>query len=159
MPARSSSFARARFDALTSALRGVRDLREAFIVTGAFAQEIFPAESGALYAHDTGSGQLTKCCAWGEPLPVPESFDPRECWAFRLGRIYALDVQAQTQVPCAHWSPGPYLARLCVPLLASGRFLGTLHVLQQESSLQMKEVQLRLCRDLSERAAMGMAIL
>ncbi len=123
-------------DNLSAALRAARDPQHARALVCRFAPAFrFPATSGALYLHDGVRDLLAHAYVWGMLGLSTETFDPKDCWAFRLGRDYRVNDQGLHHMPCRHWAPVPPARSLCVPLHASGSFLGTLNVVQHSLPL------------------------
>ncbi len=92
-----------------------------------FARQLFPEDSGALLVFGESGQTVEAVAAWGDK-PVGESvFSPDDCWSLRRGRIHGRsDIEAGLR--CRHVTDG-HAAYLCVPMMAHGAALGTLHLL------------------------------
>jgi diguanylate cyclase (GGDEF)-like protein/PAS domain S-box-containing protein len=112
-------------------LQACRELGEAYDVIGQLAPRFFRHESGAVYIFHASRDHLEAQIAWGTDLPgeVAQTFVPDDCWAVRRGQPHFLQT-ADAGIVCKHVKQGdvPGLSLLCVPLLAYGVMLGTLHL-------------------------------
>ncbi len=64
---------------------------------------------------------------WGELPAGGRVFAPDECLALRRGRIYAVD-DMESGLSCHHLSDPRPTSYLCVPMVAQGETLGSLHL-------------------------------
>lgn len=106
------------------AIQGEGELQQ---VLGCYLPKALPDVAGALYVHNNSRNLLTRLCSWGEPLAVPESFAPTDCWGLRRGQTHEVETPGADLV-CAHAAGDWPVERLCEPLLAGGEVLGLLYV-------------------------------
>src|SRR5882757_205428 len=100
---------------------------EAFKVFSQFAQQLFPAESGALYVLSSSRNVLESASSWGGVCAGEQVFPPDDCWALRSGRMHYVD-EPGSAVCCPHMRGSAAVASICVPMAAQGDTLGILHV-------------------------------
>jgi diguanylate cyclase (GGDEF)-like protein len=102
-------------------------LDEAYRVIGSVAGQLFPHDSGAVFAVSSSRHAIEAMARWG-PRPCAETaFAPEQCWAIRNGQTHVVR-DTGTGVLCAHLPSPPPAAYLCAPLVAQGETLGVLHV-------------------------------
>lgn len=120
-----------RLDQLNQMLVSSTSQREAAKAVAQCAQELLPHTGGALLLR-TRPGVVEKAVSWGA-CAQHEFSRPADCWAQRLGYTYVVS-QPPSAVCCTHLSntdaPVPYV---CVPLIAQGELLGTLHIQSAEA--------------------------
>lgn len=122
-----------RLDQLNQMLLNSTSLREAANAVAQCARELLPHSGGALLLR-TRPGVVETAVTWGHAAQH-EFSRPEDCWAQRLGHTYVV-AQALNAACCAHLktsAPGPYV---CVPLIAQGELLGTLHLQAQPASAE-----------------------
>ncbi|MGH2522785.1 MAG: PAS domain-containing protein, partial [Anaerolineales bacterium] len=102
---------------------------EAYTAIADYAQLLFPAEAGALYAMSASRASVEAVTAWSEFPASDYVFTPDECWALRRGRLHLVEDprSAQGQV-CQHLGENLTTSYMCVPLMAQGEALGILHL-------------------------------
>jgi diguanylate cyclase (GGDEF)-like protein len=101
---------------------------EAYAVLKQFTQELFPADSGAVFMVNTASDFVETASLWGANPPAEQVFSPRDCWALRRGQMHAIKEDNSTLV-CQHLSREQLPANtLCVPMMSQGGALGVLHL-------------------------------
>lgn len=103
------------------------NLEEAYGIVGNFAQQLFSASSGAVYALSASRNLVEATTVWGDISAVEEVFDPDDCWALRRTKINLVDTQHST-LKCAHVKGPVQGAYLCLPLSAQGETFGILHL-------------------------------
>lgn len=122
-----------RLDQLNQMLLSSTSLREAASAVAQCARELLPHSGGALLLR-TRPGVVETAVTWGHAAQH-EFSRPEDCWAQRLGHPYVVS-QALGAACCIHLktsAPGPYV---CVPLIAQGELLGTLHLQAQTTSAE-----------------------
>lgn len=102
-------------------------LDAAYRVIGSMVPQLFPRETGALFAMSGARDALEARATWGTGSPRPTAFGPEACWALRNGRAYAVP-DTRAGLLCTHLSTPPPRAYVCAPLVAQGEILGMLHV-------------------------------
>ncbi len=110
---------------------------EACAVVQRTAQRLFPGWSGGIATVGLG-GELDLRTHWGTAQLCPQ-FSGIDCWALRRGRSYAF-LDAQRSIACAHHAAAPTLPTLCVPMVANGELIGSLH-LQADSAVDEATVE------------------
>lgn len=113
-------------------------VEEAYTVIAKSAQQLFSAESGALYMLNASEDLVEAAAVWGKPLPDEGVFTPDECWALRRGHVYVVD-DPGSELICKHLSHPPSAGYLCVPLMAQGKSLGMLHLQNENDMNGMKQ--------------------
>ncbi len=118
-------------------LSACRSVDEANDVVEQFAPRFFAEASGGLCMLNESKNLLETHVRWGE-LPLFESatFAPDECWALRRGKPHRANGDDSTR--CAHFGT-VHGAMLCVPLLANGNVVGTLHVINEQIDVEQVE--------------------
>lgn len=102
-------------------------LEEAYRIVGNFAQQLFSASSGAVYALNASRNLVEATTVWGDISAAEEVFDPEDCWALRRTKINLVDTQHST-LKCAHVTAPAQGGYLCLPLSAQGETFGILHL-------------------------------
>jgi diguanylate cyclase (GGDEF)-like protein/PAS domain S-box-containing protein len=109
-------------------LQTCQSAEEAYAVLKKFTQELFPADSGAVFMVNSTSDFVETACVWGAHPPIEQVFSPRECWALRKGQVHSVTEDHSTLV-CQHLSQEKLPANtLCVPMMTQGGALGVLHL-------------------------------
>ncbi|MBX3208323.1 MAG: diguanylate cyclase [Labilithrix sp.] len=108
-------------------LSACRSVDEAIEVVGRLAPQFFVDESGAICILNESQNLLEAEVQWGSGSVLEgKTFAPDDCWALRRGKPHRSQ-QGEASVRCAHSTEGR-VATLCLPLLAHGHVIGTLHV-------------------------------
>jgi diguanylate cyclase (GGDEF)-like protein/PAS domain S-box-containing protein len=102
-------------------------LEEAYRIVGDFAQQLFSASSGAVYALNSTRNLVEATTVWGDISAAEEVFDPEDCWALRRTKINLVDTSHST-LKCAHVKGTTQGGYLCLPLSAQGETFGILHL-------------------------------
>ena len=152
------------FSELVSLLQACVTLEEVKSVIGRLARGLFTAESGALFLLNAAYNMLEPVAVWGEEKNSGQSLSPRECWGFRLGRLYLIDAE-HPGLLCAHVKPPLSGASLCVPLMAQGETLGLLHLqfngnwlrLSDEGRERQKRHKQQLAVSVAENVALSLS--
>lgn len=106
-------------------LQACIDLTEAGQVVADTAQQLFPAESGALSLFKESRNVLVQLTAWGPFPPSQETFTPDSCWALRRGRSHLAPRNSRQH--CPHLRSEDDSA-MCLPLAAGGETLGVISI-------------------------------
>jgi diguanylate cyclase (GGDEF)-like protein/PAS domain S-box-containing protein len=114
---------------------------------------LLPAASGALYTLSPSQNALEALTTWG-PEPTAAVLASDECWAFRRGRVHAVERGAAAAI-CAHASGAA--TSICVPMMAQGDILGLLHLVAQEDGVLGDEARVQLATTVAERVALALA--
>jgi len=113
---------------------------EVFAAALGFAPKIFPTSRGAVALLDPGRKLAEVVGSWHECLLPVHVFEPSSCWALRTGHPH-LVVAGDTTAPCAH-AAGVKNTYLCIPIMAQGESLGTLHFQATEEAPAMADSEL-----------------
>ena len=115
-----------RLAELGDQLRLAKSIEEIGDVLGAAMHNVLPQLHGALYLQAPSRNVIRRQVGWGKAQPPLEDlFTPDDCWAMRRG---VLDPTEPHAPPCRHLAAGTDPAHvMCVPLVAQGETLGTLH--------------------------------
>lgn len=87
----------------------------------------FPECSGAVYLLNASRRFVESVVTWGPRPPEHAVFHPQDCLALRRGRLYVHD-PADDGFACKH-AQEENRSYLCLPLIAQGEMLGTVHML------------------------------
>ncbi len=142
-------------------LQGCLTLEEAYGAVAEYAQLLFPATAGALYASQAAPNQIEVVIDWGRPVLGEPVFALDGCWALRRGRPHAVEDPAAGQV-CPHLGEEADERYLCLPLMAQGEALGVLHLRQMEAEVEagsdlLSDEMQRLAGTCSEQIALALA--
>ncbi len=98
---------------------------EAYPLIAAHAPQLLPGTCGALYVREAGQELYAALAEWGDAPPSVGAIKAEDCWALRRGKVHAVSPGGPA-IPCRH--AGAPDQSLCVPLAASGKSIGLLHV-------------------------------
>jgi diguanylate cyclase (GGDEF)-like protein/PAS domain S-box-containing protein len=102
--------------------------QEASVVVGGSMQKLFPETlSGRLYLFRSSRNLLEAAAQWGKVSASEMLFAPNECWALRRGQPH-MSTRRNGAIPCPHLAAESTCTSLCVPMVAQGDILGTLHL-------------------------------
>ena len=110
-------------------LQSCLSTEEAYPVIAIHGPRLLPGTSGALYVHDPQRDIYALTTAWGVTSSFTAVFTAEDCWALRRGKMHAVTATAAT-LPCRHAPADIGPGSLCIPLAASGKSIGLLHVLR-----------------------------
>ena len=137
-------------------LQSCREVKEAYMVFGDYAEKLFPDQSGAIYVVTTSQSLLEPVVSWGEPPPSEEAFDSNACWAVRRGQLHLVQSPG-FRLHCKHVKEvaegGKFHPYLCIPMSAQGKLLGILHV--RVGTRQVIEEWEQLAITVAERVALA----
>lgn len=136
-------------------LRACVTTEEVYEVIVRVAQEIFPAQGGALFIIGPLRNIVESVAEWGDTSQLELTFTPDECWALRRGRIHWVE-DTRTGLLCKHLHSPPPRGYLCIPMMAQSEAVGILHLMQSEDT-QMPEAKQRLAMAMAERVAMALS--
>ncbi|MCC6346764.1 MAG: diguanylate cyclase, partial [Nitrospirales bacterium] len=148
---------------MVSMLQACVSIEEACTVLGASLQKLFPGESGAVYLFSPSRDIFEPVVLWGEERVHEEPLEAKECWALRLGRVYAVDSSHRGMI-CPHMADALQAEYICVPLAAQGETMGLLHVRfgaqwlrSHEGMRERKKAMERLVEAVAESIALSLA--
>jgi diguanylate cyclase (GGDEF)-like protein len=118
---------------LADLLQSCQTLEEACKICENILPVIFQSQPGALFLINSSRNLLEAGAVWNRCSTTEQVFDPDDCWALRLGKLYG-GSETASAVRCSHlastWT-GNYA---CVPLVAQGETLGVLYVEESDDS-------------------------
>jgi diguanylate cyclase (GGDEF)-like protein len=100
--------------------------------------------------------------SWGESLPRPSYFEPKDCLALRRGRLHRAEIEAPG-LSCTHLGKERHVGSLCVPMMAHGEAMGLLYVSPcsgegtTSAPNEPASSEERLARTLAEQSALALA--
>jgi diguanylate cyclase (GGDEF)-like protein len=112
---------------LADLLQSSQTLEEACKVSESILPIIFQTQPGALFLTNSSRNLLEAGAIWNNCSTTEQVFNPDDCWALRLGKLYG-DAESESPVRCSHVTATSAGKRLCVPLMAQGETLGVLYV-------------------------------
>src|SRR5262245_41642582 len=142
---------------MTSLLHACFTLDEANKIISHFAQQLFPDQTGELYAFRSSRNLLELSAIWGEVEGHDSMFAPQDCWALRQGQVYEVS-DPQQSVLCMHVKhANPYL---CLPMMAHGEVLALLHVCLEpdaNGTQALSETRRSLLKVFTEQIALALS--
>lgn len=142
---------------MTSLLHACFTLDEANKIISHFAQQLFPDQTGELYAFRSSRNLLEISAIWGEVDAHESMFAPHDCWALRQGQVYEVHDPRQS-VLCLHVKhANPYI---CLPMMAHGEVLALLHVYfnpDADGTKTPSETQRSLLKIFTEQIALALS--
>jgi len=121
---------------------------------------LFPTSAGALYLINASRRLAEAMSTWGQMPPDTAVFQPQDCLALRRGQAYTHE-PSDGHFSCAHVPNGPARQYACLPLLAHGEMLGTVHLLWDGTHdtvpLASRTQELELARTVSGMAALAVS--
>jgi diguanylate cyclase (GGDEF)-like protein/PAS domain S-box-containing protein len=136
-------------------LRACLTSEEAYNVIVRVAQQIFPVQTGALFAITASRNLVEAVAVWGDPARIERVFAPDECWGLRRGRVHWVE-DSGVGLLCKHLLQPPPEGYLCIPMMAQSEALGILY-LAQSPGTRLTEAKQRLALALSEHIAMALS--
>ena len=108
-------------------LQALREPGELAEVLECFLPQVLPTLRGHLYLFNNSRNLLVRAASWGEPVDLPETFTPDDCWGLRRGLAH-LVTDERKEVLCRHADANYKGGQLCKPVMAGGEILGLLYV-------------------------------
>jgi diguanylate cyclase (GGDEF)-like protein len=139
---------------LSDVLQACFTLEEAYAVLAELLQRLFPGTAGSVCVISDSKTLVEAVAMWGACPDQTRLFGPTECWALRRGRPYFLQ-NSQSRLRCHHFPPLP-ASTLCVPMMAQGEALGTLHLIAADAEGLTHSKQL-LATTVAEHIAIALA--
>jgi diguanylate cyclase (GGDEF)-like protein/PAS domain S-box-containing protein len=136
-------------------LRACLTTEEVYQVIVRVAQEVFPAQGGALFVIGPFRKIVESVAEWGDTSGIEPTFTPDDCWALRRGRAHCVE-DTRVGLLCKHLRTPPPRGYICVPMMAQSEALGILHLMQAEET-QMPEAKQRLAMAMAEHVAMALS--
>ena len=142
---------------MTGLLHACFTLDEANKIISHFAQQLFPDQTGELYAFRSSRNLLEISAIWGEREGHESMFAPQDCWALRQGQVYEVS-DPQQSVLCLHVKhASPYI---CLPMMAHGEVLALLHVCldpDADGTGRLSETRRSLLKGFTEQIALALS--
>ena len=131
---------------------------EAYSIISETMTQLFPADSGALFAPSPSRDVLETAVVWGTLPPANLKLPPNGCSAHRGGQV---DHAAAHERSCPHCG-GDERGHVCFPLLALGNTIGILHLLagpygNGRNDGEDAAANRSLAKTLAERIGLGIA--
>jgi diguanylate cyclase (GGDEF)-like protein len=122
---------------------------------------LFPTSAGALYLINASRRLAEAVSTWGQMPSDTTVFQPQDCLALRRGQPYTHE-PSDGHFGCAHVPDGPARQYACLPLMAHGEMLGTVHLLWPlpdpgATPLASRTKELELARTVSGMAALAVS--
>ncbi len=108
---------------------------EAYQVISLSAGDLFPGHNGALVILSRQDRGLEVAARWGTQEIIESTFSLDDCWALRRGQLHEVS-DPQTGLMCHHFFHPPQHGYLCLPLIAGGKTLGLLSLIDNDKSEQ-----------------------
>lgn len=111
-------------------LQACEEDQESYGIISSLCEQIFSCHSGFLAIYEEETDLFKSKAVFGDLSTAEIEFEPKDCWAIRLGNshmVYDIDANAV----CSHIESGELKNKysLCVPIGAKGELLGLLHLL------------------------------
>ncbi len=139
------------FGKLNQYLQASDSEAEAYSVIVATAKQLFPNDSGAVFAFSASRNMVEANAVWGAAPPSAVIFQPNQCWALQRGQAH---LGIDNEMRCRHVDE-TCRTYACIPLAAQGESLGILHIACTGSQLQVME-KYRVAKAFAE--TMGIAL-
>jgi len=144
---------------LTEILQNCATVDEAFPIISTTLKNLFPEAPGACYMINDSTSLMSLACRWGEAEHKDKTFFPDECWALKRSQIHTYGFGEYADIKCAHFS-ADVSRSVCVPLMAQGTILGSLHFPQLMSHSDVQNnlsQQLELLRNIADTISLALA--
>ena len=112
------------FSRMTDFLQTSATEAEAYSIISESVAELFPQDSGAVFALGPSREVLEAVAVWGPRAPLNAVFPASQCWAYRRGQLH-LGIGRERWCPHVADDGRVYM---CLPLLAQGEMLGILYL-------------------------------
>ncbi len=120
-----------------------------------YAPRIFPAVRGAVTLLNNSRNLAEVSGSWNDCQMSATDFEPSECWALRTGHPH-LVVAGDSTARCAH-AAGVAVSYLCIPILAQGETVGTLHLQATTGAAQFSPAEMPLKITFAGQVGLSMA--
>jgi diguanylate cyclase (GGDEF)-like protein len=110
-------------------LQSCSNIREMPPIISLSMTKLVPDAEGALFLMNNSRTYLQPVAMWGDfPQKQDETvFKPDDCWGLRRGRIYEVE-DIKIDPICPHVKQPNFKPYMCIPLIAKGDILGSLHL-------------------------------
>ncbi len=120
----------------TDQLQACFTIEEAGSAIQHFSAKLFPGWSGSMTLLRSSKNLIEVISRWGEDATGQSMFAPDDCWALRRGRPHHVE-DGGSGVACSHFEDFSGMESLCVPMLAQGDTIGTLHLCRRVNDHRM----------------------
>lgn len=128
---------------MSEILQACQTVEEAYKSLPSLVQPLFPGISGGIFLINASRNMVEAVATWGN-ASSQTLFKSDDCWALRRGRIHHIE-DTQTGLVCQHLEPNSISTDyLCVPMMAQGEALGSLHLSSAKLELTPGKKQLVL---------------
>ena len=131
-------------------------VKEACAIVADSVLELFSGAAGALYLFKSSRNLIEAAAQWGQPGVSEPTFQPDACWSLRRGKPHWTE-RSGSGISCAHLRQHPDTVSLCVPMIAQGNTLGTLHLEFDRTSEQHGDSSSKNVREGREQLAVSAA--
>lgn len=108
---------------------------EAYQVISLSAGDLFPGHNGCLAILSVQDRSLEVVARWGTEEIMESTFSQENCWALRRGQFHEVS-DPQSGLMCHHFFHPPQHGYFCLPLIAGGKILGLLSLIDNDKSEQ-----------------------
>jgi diguanylate cyclase (GGDEF)-like protein/PAS domain S-box-containing protein len=108
---------------------------EAYQVISLSAGDLFPGHNGALVILSGQDRGMEVVARWGTEEIMESTFSSNDCWALRRGQLHEVS-DPQSGLMCHHFFHPPQHGYICLPLIAGGKTLGLLSLIDNDKSEQ-----------------------
>ncbi|HEX9014396.1 MAG TPA: diguanylate cyclase [Chloroflexota bacterium] len=131
-------------------------LDEAYSVFAHGAAQLFPGTSGGLFVISASRNLVDAAATWGNFPETERVFGPDQCWALRRGRTHVVDNPDGSMI-CRHVDAVHPPAYVCVPMMAQGETLGSLHLRLDDPASGAVSEREQLAVSAAEQIALALA--
>ena len=135
-------------------LQSCQTADEGYEVIGEFGGKLFDGDDGSLYVRNPSRTMLESVATWGTAADMNNVFPPNDCWALRRGGAFVKEPGSRLR--CAHAAPSEH-ELLCVPMVAQGEILGSIHLRLHEGHRADLETRRALAASMGEQLGLAMA--
>jgi diguanylate cyclase (GGDEF)-like protein len=129
---------------------------EAYSVVAHSARRLFPSSAGGLYIISASRNLVDAVATWGDFPPTERIFTPDQCWALRRGRVHTVEALDSALV-CRHIDSPLPVSYLCVPMMAQGETLGSLHIRIDDENATAASGREQLAITMAEHISLALA--
>ena len=137
-------------------LQACLTIEEVCSTISTLVESLFPDCSGGIFIIANSRNRLEIVTAWGNEFCSETTFQPKDCWALRRGRVHRLGNERHELI-CNHIDhKHPPAESLCIPMIAQGETLGLMYLSTSQVN-RLNENRQQLARTVSEQVGMAIA--
>lgn len=137
-------------------LQACLTIEEVCSTISTLVESLFPDCSGGIFIIANSRNRLEMVTAWGNEFCSESTFQPKDCWALRRGRVHRLGSERHELI-CNHIDhKHPPAESLCIPMIAQGETLGLMYLSTSQVN-RLSENRQQLARTISEQVGMAIA--